>query len=235
MSTEIAYNLEKKQKVQGAEPTVRLEILIARKYADKAKNANDKGQDFNVPYQEFFDMVKTGTCHYTGKKITDLEKASIERVNPLKGYVAGNVCLVDAGVNTFKGATIDVFLRSRFGNSMPNCLAEILNICNKTALNMGLDVQFNGKTGYFNVYNEKALNAMENTRLLAEAKNHKNGFFGKRSIVRVESKRSKYYGKPAVILKTYSKDGVAISYKVKILTDGCPKVKVTQVSLMDLE
>lgn len=228
------YNLEDKAKVQGASPENHLEVIIAKKFAEKARNATTKGQDFNISYQEFSDMVKTGVCHYTGKKIVDLEQAPIKRINPLKGYIPGNVCLIDADVNKFKGSTIDSFLRTRFNNNIPACLAEVLNICNKMALNLGLVVNYNSKTGFFSVLSPKMIREAEDSKLLSQAKNHRDGYFGKRSIVRIESKRSKYFGKPAVILKTYSKDGVADEYKVKLLTDGCPKIKVKQVSLMDL-
>lgn len=234
MSSKIAYNLSEKKEVKGASEEVHLNVVVAKKYAEKAKNATDKGQDFNLPYDEFYELVKDGMCHYTGSKITNIEKASIERINPLKGYVSGNVCLVDADVNMFKGATIDNFLRKRFGNSMPRCIAELLNICNKTAKNMNLDVQFNPKTDLFSVHTKESLQKIADNNLLSKIKQEQNGIFGKRAIVKIESRRSKYNGEHAVILRTKVEEGVAKEYEVLVLIEGYPKVKVKQVSKVDL-
>lgn len=229
------YNVSEKRKTEGASEEVNLEVLIAKKFADKAHAATQKGQDFNITFAEFRDMVLTGVCYYTNIPVTNLNKASIERINPLKGYIPGNVCMVDADVNMFKGATIDVFMRTRFQKNLPKCLSEILNICNKMSIKLGYEVRYCSKSGLFVVHSESSLRAMANNEIIVNHRNSLNGIIKKGTVVKIESKRSKYYGKPAVIIKNYTKVGAATEYKVKLLTDGCPKIKVKQVSVMDLE
>lgn len=228
------YDISGKKKIAGADADVALEYLIAKKYTDKAQNADSQGKAFNIPFDEFRTMILTGKCYYTNKPVTDLNKASIERIDPDKGYISGNVCMVDSDVNQFKGATIDVFMRSRFKGNLPACLAEVLNICNKMISKLGFDMVYDAKTDTFKVYGIKTQRQMRDQRMLVDASNIVNGIFKEYTIIKVDNVRSKYHGKPGVVLKNYIEGGKAVSYKVKLLTDGCPKIKVKKVSKMDL-
>lgn len=67
--------------------------------------------EYELTFAQSIKLFKnTEVCYYTGQPFTDWNDITFERINPLLGYVKGNVVLVKSAANSFKGATLDGFL-----------------------------------------------------------------------------------------------------------------------------
>lgn len=83
------------------------DTIIARKYLSKVENAKSRGLEFKLSFVAYKNLVRAKKCFYTGIELSDVEGAAdqrtIDRVNPNKGYVSGNVVVCCAGMNRMKG------------------------------------------------------------------------------------------------------------------------------------
>ena len=68
------------------------------KWIQLRNSAYSRGKEFNLTVPYVKRMLKRKTCYYSGVKLTR-ETASVERVDNSKGYVMGNVVMVDAKIN----------------------------------------------------------------------------------------------------------------------------------------
>lgn len=71
--------------------------------------------EFNITREDLVDILvwQDGRCHYSGMRMTFETnqdwKASLERLNPLKGYVVGNVVFICWEFNTFDNTSRIVY------------------------------------------------------------------------------------------------------------------------------
>ena len=87
------------------------DIQIAKGYINKLKNAKRRGIAFDLPLLTFINLMKAKRCKYTGVKLTDPihgiplkgTDRTVDRIDPTKGYVKGNVAAVCYLANKFKG------------------------------------------------------------------------------------------------------------------------------------
>lgn len=99
--------------VGEAKSLVHRDILDARTYIAKRDHAAEKGQDFTISLGEWLDLRKVTVCPITEmslefdtrqgeSKIPD-DKWTVDRVDPRKGYVPGNVAAMSFIANSAKG------------------------------------------------------------------------------------------------------------------------------------
>lgn len=90
------------------------EILV--KVGAKIKSCHEHKRElqYELTFAQTLKIFRsTEVCFYTGQPFTDWNDITFERINPLLGYVKGNVVLVKNSVNSFKGSTLDKFF---YGN-----------------------------------------------------------------------------------------------------------------------
>lgn len=88
------------------------EVQIAKKFINKAKNAEEKGQEFTLTLREFRRLMLLKRCHYTGVKLQDgnplfVDGRTIDRIDSSKGYIKGNVVICSSYFNQLKGVFED--------------------------------------------------------------------------------------------------------------------------------
>jgi hypothetical protein len=80
------------------------------KYKVKKNNARRLGHEFSLSFEQFSELFSSGTCFYTGQKLSYSCKTpnvqptdiTIDRVNNHIGYVHGNVVACCHSFNVFK-------------------------------------------------------------------------------------------------------------------------------------
>lgn len=81
---------------------------IARKYLMKIENAKSRGIPFTLSFTAYKNLMRAQKCYYTGLTLSNIEgsrdQKTIDRINPKKGYVKGNVVACCAGFNQMKSA-----------------------------------------------------------------------------------------------------------------------------------
>lgn len=84
------------------------DLTLAKRYVIKARNAREKGLEFDLPFHVYKKLMLRKTCTYSGLTMTDepghWTKRSLDRIDNDKGYEVGNVVAVCEGVNRLKGA-----------------------------------------------------------------------------------------------------------------------------------
>lgn len=82
------------------------DTIIARKYLSKMENAKARGIEFKLSFVAYKNLIRAKKCFYTGIELSNIEGAAdqrtIDRVNPNKGYVSGNVVACCNGMNQMK-------------------------------------------------------------------------------------------------------------------------------------
>lgn len=108
------FNIERNIKsfIANEESDLPEDLLIARKYINKYNNAKKRGLEFDLSLSDVKRLLKRKTCYYTG--VILLEEAedgnpfgrTIDRVDPNKGYIKGNVVSCCYAANNLK-ATLE--------------------------------------------------------------------------------------------------------------------------------
>ena len=75
--------------------------VVATKYLNKLKNAQDRNLEFNLTLTSIRNIMKAKQCYFT-KIPLDSETITIDRVNSKLGYIKGNVVACHTDVNAFK-------------------------------------------------------------------------------------------------------------------------------------
>ncbi|QIG70827.1 postulated decoy of host sigma factor protein [Rhizobium phage RHph_I1_18] len=75
---------------------------IETKYEAKKREAASRGKEFTLTLEQFELLMKQQNCDYTGKKMVN---HSLERVDNDKGYIPGNVIVVERDLNMLKSDT----------------------------------------------------------------------------------------------------------------------------------
>lgn len=88
--------------------------VVARKFCNKMDSAKTRNLEFNLSFAQFRALYTRTNCAYTGIPMVigiDSQQANneltVERVNNLKGYVAGNVIAVCKAANSIKSVFED--------------------------------------------------------------------------------------------------------------------------------
>lgn len=88
------------------------DLKVCKSYINKARDAEARGIDFNLSYQEWLGVIETSKCPVTGKTFyrgdrvdgqpVSPQTLTIERLDPRKGYVSGNVVAFSYVANSAK-------------------------------------------------------------------------------------------------------------------------------------
>jgi repressor of nif and glnA expression len=85
------------------------DLYVANKLRSKADNAKARGIEFKMTFQSMKNLLKAKHCYYTGVKLTKAGEGkqrpsdmTIDRIDPNKGYVTGNVVACCFGFNQLK-------------------------------------------------------------------------------------------------------------------------------------
>ena len=89
---------------------------VSAKFLRLVKSAEKRGKEFDLTFQDVKSIMKRKTCYYTGIRLTecgngDTPKATdrtVERIDPDKGYVRGNVVAVCHAANKIKNLTMEL-------------------------------------------------------------------------------------------------------------------------------
>lgn len=77
------------------------DLEIAKAYISKAKNAEDRGLEFSLSFTSFKNIKRAKKCKYSGLILTR-KTSTIDRVDPTKGYISGNVVACHTAINQAK-------------------------------------------------------------------------------------------------------------------------------------
>lgn len=89
---------------------VEFDLYCAKHLQWKAENAKKRGIEFALSFQSMKNLMSANQCYYTGIKLTKssgdgvmrLSDATIDRIDPTKGYVKGNVVACCHAANQMK-------------------------------------------------------------------------------------------------------------------------------------
>ena len=85
--------VEKGSQPLSLDPTVSWQLEVVNKWKQLLNSAKKRGKEFNLLLGDVDKLLKQKTCYYTEVEFNDSENFSrtIDRVDPEKGYVRGNV------------------------------------------------------------------------------------------------------------------------------------------------
>ena len=93
---------------------VQSDLRIADLYLQKSRNAKSANQSFGLTYIEFYQLMATPICAYSGKTFSMDPQSpysmSMERINPQIGYTPENTIAVTKAANTEK-SRLDAFIK----------------------------------------------------------------------------------------------------------------------------
>ena len=82
---------------------------VLTKYKNKVQNAKERGIEFSLSLTSFINLMKAKKCQYSGVTLTEPEfgnpsptDRTIDRIDPNKGYVKGNVVVCCHAANQLK-------------------------------------------------------------------------------------------------------------------------------------
>ena len=79
--------------------------MVISKWKSLQANAKNRGLDFNLSLTSVKNLLRAEKCYYTGHKFVSnhpRDSRSVDRKDPKKGYVKGNVVACTIGFNSFK-------------------------------------------------------------------------------------------------------------------------------------
>lgn len=84
-----------KERLEEIEANKPWDLIVAEKYVYLHKNAVKRNKEFNLTYADIDKLMSRKTCFYTGVRLHSDKHhphyRTIDRVDPSKGYVKGNV------------------------------------------------------------------------------------------------------------------------------------------------
>lgn len=78
---------------------------VFAKYDQINSNAHRRGLEFDLGYTSVKNLLRAKKCYYTGVKFDNKIKGmarTVDRIDPNKGYIKGNVVACCAGFNELK-------------------------------------------------------------------------------------------------------------------------------------
>lgn len=103
--------IERRKRVES----VKTDLKMAELYLQKSRNAERSNNQFALTYIEFYKVMASPVCAYSGKTFSrDPESPysrSLERINPKLGYTPDNTIAVTKAANNQK-SNLDAFVKS---------------------------------------------------------------------------------------------------------------------------
>lgn len=99
------------------------DLKVGRKWVQLRQSALRRGKEFDLTFSDVSRLLKRKTCAYTGLPFqnSDMQNRTIDRLDPEKGYVKGNVYAVHNAANaiksTFEGSDGNFAAASKAGFS----------------------------------------------------------------------------------------------------------------------
>lgn len=92
------------------------DLALAKRYMSTRENAKKRKIPFDLSLKKAAELLSETRCAVTGKLFTskggmDATSLSFERIDASVGYVDDNVIAVTNKVNSFKGSTLDLFVK----------------------------------------------------------------------------------------------------------------------------
>lgn len=110
---------------------------IAMAYSKKVANARERNIAFELSFEQFRELFLNKTCCITGEELghhgrpNGMDQHSLDRMDPAKGYVNGNVVVMAADLNCIK-ADLDKFLTSGISDEcMLKMIYKVENVLRK--------------------------------------------------------------------------------------------------------
>ncbi|MGL5014577.1 MAG: hypothetical protein ACRC6V_09860 [Bacteroidales bacterium] len=110
---------------------------IAIAYSKKVANARERNIAFELTFDQFRELFLHNTCCISGEELghhgrpTGMDQHSLDRLDPAKGYVSGNVVVMAADLNSIK-ADLDKFLTSGISDEhMLKLIYKVENVLRK--------------------------------------------------------------------------------------------------------
>lgn len=95
---------------------VQSDIKVAQRYLNKSVDAERRGLSFSLTYPEFYKIVASPVCAYSGKTFAIDDKGvyamTLERINPTLGYTPDNTIAVTSAANNEK-SRLDAFVKGQ--------------------------------------------------------------------------------------------------------------------------
>ena len=79
-----------------------LERRVANKWRNLRTSAAERGLEFGLTLAQLRSLMKRKRCYYTGKKFTEEDGLSLDRVDSSRGYVPNNLVACLTSVNHIK-------------------------------------------------------------------------------------------------------------------------------------
>ena len=76
---------------------------FTKKRHNLQQSAKKRKKEFRCSREYLISIISPLKCFYTGQSITDLNDATIDRLNCNRGYIEGNIVLACQKVNKLKG------------------------------------------------------------------------------------------------------------------------------------
>lgn len=116
------------------------DVVIARSYTRKARQAAERGIDFDLTFPQFKKLYNSKKCHYSGMKILHIASASncwtIDRVNPAIGYTKENCVASSQWANYMKNNLVEQQISPDV--DVANVLTSLQKICSTMQEHLGL-------------------------------------------------------------------------------------------------
>lgn len=110
---------------------------IAMAYSKKVSNARERNIAFELSFEQFRELFLNKTCCITGEELghhgrpVGMDQHSLDRMDPAKGYVNGNIVVMAADLNSIK-ADLDKFLTSGISDEyMLKMIYKVENVLRK--------------------------------------------------------------------------------------------------------
>ena len=84
-------------------------MAISKEEAEQIYKKKKSNSDLSAPKEHFIALLlKTKKCEYSGDEL-NIVNVSVERINPLKGYITSNIIFTTTTSNTAKGHSVDAY------------------------------------------------------------------------------------------------------------------------------
>lgn len=84
-----------------------LDLIIGEYWVHLRTSAHRRNKDFNLTFSDVKKLALKKKCAYTGKEFTGIKNRTIDRLDPNKGYVRGNVFAVSEEANLSKNMLLE--------------------------------------------------------------------------------------------------------------------------------
>lgn len=83
------------------------ELILAQQYSKKSERAKQRSVEWKLTFAQFKKIMSRRTCAYTGNKFTEVNFPTLDRLDPGKPYIVGNVYKVGNVANQLKNTLFE--------------------------------------------------------------------------------------------------------------------------------